>query len=311
MSYELTRPQVLAAFLVTSYLALALILWAYWYGALPVYALKRIDRQFFFAREKGANHRGRRVFEEAVLIFSDQQLLTGFGILTGGYILAFTSDLSYYHWRYVVSLAWLSSTVHLMSLSVLRDRLWRSPVTCTIRLCAIGIVFTLLIAALVPTRIYRHPPLPNYAILDGSDQYGGELQISTPLRCLWNMSGWNQRGVDDMNNLLSIIIMGVAFTWKLCQFFGGSRNAFRLWGRLKPESYLEALAIRTLRKRPHTLLLKARYKATVAIYVTFVAYMEVFEAFMTTMLLLIYTLVWGTIKLNGTRKWGEALMKNG
>lgn len=304
MSSLVSANQVLAAFLTSSYLALALVLWAYWYGTLPVYAVKRIDRQFFFAREKRPNHRGRRVFEEAMLVFSDQQLLTGFGILIAGYILAFTSDLSYFHWNYVVSLAWLSSTVHLLSLSVLRDRLWRSPVTCTIRLCAIGIVFTLLLAALVPTRTSRHPPLPHYTYPYNRFHFSDEFQVATPLWCLWNESRWNLSVVYGFNNLLSMIIMGAAFTWKLCQFFGGSRNAVRLWVRVKPEFYLEALARRTLRKRPYTVLHKARYKATVAIYVTFIAHMEVFETFMTTMLLLAYTLVWGTLKLRENHKSG-------
>ncbi|KAK8079490.1 hypothetical protein PG997_007308 [Apiospora hydei] len=231
---------VLAAFMTTAYLVFALILWAYWYGVLPGYVLQRSDRKLFFARQKEPDHRGRRILEEIVLIFSDQQLLTGVGILLTGYILAFNSDLSYYHWRFVVSLAWLSSTVHLMSLSVLRERLWRRPVSCTVRLFAIGLVFTLLLAALVPTPS-RINPLP-YTEREGYVSWGQDsrprlqqeqqdtIKSAIPMRCLWNVKHSDFGSGEDLNALISSLIMTGAFAWKLCQFFGGNRNVVRLWG---------------------------------------------------------------------------------
>ncbi|KAK8059480.1 hypothetical protein PG996_009410 [Apiospora saccharicola] len=292
----------------TAYIVLALILRAYWYGVLPAYALQRIDRHFFFSRQKEANHRGRRVLEEVILIFSDQQLLTGLGVLITGYILTFNSDLTYYHWRYVVSLAWMSSTVHLMSLSVLRGRLWRNPVTCTVRLCAIGTVFALLIVAFIPTVTSGYKPWAHYPEFD-EIYYNkmGLAPVATPARCLWNGIYWDLRWGEDQNTLVSTLIMVVAFAWKLCQFFPGRRNVVRLWGRFKIESCLEAIATRILHNGTHTMFSKFVYKLTIAIYVTFVAHMEVFEAFMTTLLLLAYTLVWGTLKLIEYRGSEEGL----
>ncbi|KAK8051162.1 hypothetical protein PG993_002547 [Apiospora rasikravindrae] len=298
---------VLAAFMTTAYLVFALILGAYWYGVLPGYVLQPIDRKLFFARQEKPDHRGRRILEEVVLIFSDQQLLTGVGILLAGYILAFNSDLSYYHWRFVVSLAWLSSTVHLMSLSVLRERLWRSSLSCTGRLFAIGLVFVLLLAALVPTpsRIDPLPDVEREGYLGWGEYSWWRLEshmvdFAIPMRCLWNVnrSKFASTG-EDLNALISSLIMTAAFAWKLCQFFGGSRNIVRFWGRLKLESYLERFARRTLHTRLYTAFSKAKYKLTVAIYVILVAHMEFVESFMTNIVLLAYTLIWGTIRLRG------------
>ncbi|KAK8086131.1 hypothetical protein PG994_001105 [Apiospora phragmitis] len=145
---------VVAAFLVSAYLVLAMLLGAYWFAVLPKGLVRRVDRQLFFARCAEPDERWRRIFEEIVLMFSDQQLLTGLGVLIAGYVQVVNASLSAYHWGdSVVYLAWLSSTVHLMSLSVLRERLKRGRVSLTVRICAIMLVFVLLVVVLWPTAV--------------------------------------------------------------------------------------------------------------------------------------------------------------
>lgn len=57
--------------------------------------------------------------ESAVLMFSDQQLVTDIGILVSGFTQLLCS-LSAYHWQVIVDLAWFSSLPHLTTLTALR-----------------------------------------------------------------------------------------------------------------------------------------------------------------------------------------------
>ncbi|KAK8093590.1 hypothetical protein PG997_000275 [Apiospora hydei] len=268
---------VVVAFLLSTYLVLALILGAYCFGALPEGLVRRPDRQLFFARRPGPNERWQRIFEEVVLIFSDQQLLTGIGVLVAGYVQVVNADLSAYHWNSVVYLAWLSSTVHLMSLSVLRGRLKRNKLALTVRICAIMLVFILLVAALWPTTmIVEHP--------------------ATPVRCQWIARKIPTVG-SSMNTFVSYLTLVGTFFWKLGQFPDRSRGWLHFWGRAWLECAMETAARHSLQTRLRTPWSMAKYRAITTFYVIFVAHMELLESFMFTITLLAYTLVWGTVNL--------------
>lgn len=85
-----------------------------------------------------------------VLMFSDQQVVTGIALLASGYA-QLSSGISNYHWQMLVYLAWFSSLTHLSTLTVLRQyfqdnrkaRLWRA-VLMLITVLMLG-------AALLPT----------------------------------------------------------------------------------------------------------------------------------------------------------------
>ncbi len=63
---------------------------------------------------------------KAVLMFSDQQLVTGIALLVSGY-----AQLQYgipaYHWQIIVYLAWFSSLTHLITLTLLRQYFRDNP----------------------------------------------------------------------------------------------------------------------------------------------------------------------------------------
>ncbi|KAK8129272.1 hypothetical protein PG999_001652 [Apiospora kogelbergensis] len=270
---------VVAAFLVSAYLVLAMLLVAYWLAVLPKDLVRRVDRQLFFVRRTEPDERWRRIFEEIVLMFSDQQLLTGLGVLIAGYIQVLNASLSAYHWNSVVYLAWLSSTVHLMSLSVLRERLKRSKVSLAIRLCAILLVFVLLVAALWPTAMFPENP-------------------TMPVRCLWKARAYSTSEVSYfINTSVSYITLVGTFVWKLSQFSGRSREWIRYWGRASVECALEKAARQLLQTKHPTLWTRASYRALTTLYIVFVAHLELLESFMFTITLLTYTLVWGTLHL--------------
>ena len=85
-----------------------------------------------------------------VLMFSDQQVVTGIALLASGYA-QLNSRINNYHWQMLVYLAWFSSLTHLTTLTVLRQyfrdnrkaRLWRA-VLMLITVMMLG-------AALLPT----------------------------------------------------------------------------------------------------------------------------------------------------------------
>ncbi|TQN63982.1 hypothetical protein CSHISOI_11440 [Colletotrichum shisoi] len=276
---------VITAFLVSAYFVLGLVLWAYWYGVLPQYVVRRSDRRLFLARQKRPYHRGRQILEEVLLIFSDQQLLTGLGILIAGYIQMGYFDLSKYNWNTVIYLAWLSSTVHLMSLSVLRERLKQNRASRLVRVGAIAVVFALLVGALVPT----------------SSSAWYKLSGAIPVRCFWDasrsFSGTGMNLSQNGDSLLSFLTLIGAFVWKLCQFFDGSRKQVRFWGRARFECQLERWARRTIQTRPQSFSSKAKYKTIASFYVSFVALMELLDSFMMTIGMLACALAWGTVQL--------------
>lgn len=220
---------------------------------------------------------------EIVLTFSDQQLLTALAILVAGYTQALGGNLSVYHWNSVIYLAWLSSTVHLMSLSVLRDRLKESQALRAIRVITMILILGLLLAALVPTmtREWEKSLTP-------------PAKTGMPARCLWNTRLYAVNGIGDF--WISYVSLLGAFTWKLCHFFDSSRKWVRLWTRARLECFLEKIARRSLRKPPSRRT-RTTFRAISTIYIIFVAWMELLECFMFTILVLTFTLGWGTYQL--------------
>ncbi|KAK8106806.1 uncharacterized protein PG998_008819 [Apiospora kogelbergensis] len=233
----------------------------------------------FFVRRTEPDERWRRTFEEIVLIFSDQQLLTGFGVLIAGYVQVVNANLSAYHWNNVVYLAWVSSTVHLMSLSVLRERLKRSKASLMVRLCAILLVFVLLIAALWPMAMFPEDP-------------------AMPVRCLWKVGGASNSDVGNyVNTSVSYLTLVGTFVWKLSQFSDRTRGWIRYRGMASWECALEKAARRLLQAKNPTIWTKTRHRLLTTFYIVLVAHLELLDSFMFTITVLTYTLVWGTLHL--------------
>src|SRR5450756_2077760 len=72
--------------------------------------------KFFFDRDMKPSEQWINAIEDAILMFSDQQLVTGIGILVSGYTQLHCS-LSIYHWQIIVYLAWFSSLTHMTTLT--------------------------------------------------------------------------------------------------------------------------------------------------------------------------------------------------
>ncbi|KAK5155185.1 hypothetical protein LTS14_006140 [Recurvomyces mirabilis] len=100
-------------------------------------------------RSYRASRAWERTLQRAMLALSDQQMVAGIAVLIAGF--AGWTTMSVYHWQVVTYLGWLSSNVHLTTLSFLRDYLRHNTLLRRFRLVGMALLVILLIVALVPT----------------------------------------------------------------------------------------------------------------------------------------------------------------
>ena len=86
-----------------------------------------------------------------VLMFSDQQIVTGIGIMFASLYQMNNCGLSAYHWQIAVYLAWFSSITHLATLTLLRDYMVFNTGIRLFRLALMLVLFVMLLVALLPT----------------------------------------------------------------------------------------------------------------------------------------------------------------
>ena len=145
------------AFLVTAAVTFCTVIFAYVTDSIPHTTLNVVDYWFVDGirgflrlkpREKipeDVRDGWKRVVQKFTLALSDQQLVTGLAVLIAGFYKRCT--MSTYHFSIVISLAWLSSTVHLSTLVVLRDYFIRSPFLRSIRVVGMLSMLCLLFVA--------------------------------------------------------------------------------------------------------------------------------------------------------------------
>ncbi|RMY35816.1 hypothetical protein D0865_13805 [Hortaea werneckii] len=111
---------VILSFVISAYLVMLWALFAYGFGLIPASLLRTADRRCFFANSRRVHSEWYFALQKATIIFADQQIITGIGILVAGYA-NLDSGISAYHWQIITYLAWMSSNVHLTTLTLLRD----------------------------------------------------------------------------------------------------------------------------------------------------------------------------------------------
>lgn len=252
----------------------------------------------------------KKITEETILAICDQQLITGLGVLTAGYVQVFYYDLSAYYWNSVVYLAWISSTTHLVTISMIRDKLNASKVLRNIRLCVMLCILAMLVAALVPTMndlwymsFYFVEPiesdyLPNWNSV-----------IATPAKCFWKRGvflRYFERIYSTSNlyhpPLVTSIFLVSTYALKVSHMFDRSRNWTNLRGRARIETALEVVARRNLQHsaaRNRISYIKSRilHKVVIRTYVLYVLAAELLDSVMATILGLVTILAWGTMNL--------------
>lgn len=273
----LMRKKILLAFFVTAGSVVSLALVAYVGGFLPAHFLRCVDRRIFRANSRRENSRWRTIIENVTMSLSDQQLVTGLAILIAGYYEMMNSDLALYHWRHVIYLAWLSSAVHIASLTLLRDVLNKNPMIRNLRVAGMLILLTLLTVGLWPARFDRG-------------------MSSIPAKCFWTSTYSTPLAHTqpvDVNWITTIVMLLFAYAWKLSQLFASSRGLVRRWLVAKPEAAIERLMRRVVRNRRSKWLRWPAYKMLTICYITFVAWAEFAESFVASIVYLCLAFPYG------------------
>ncbi|KAF4550757.1 Hypothetical protein D9617_16g015470 [Elsinoe fawcettii] len=239
---------VLVAFVASAWLVWIAVLYAFRRRQVSSDQIKYTDRRFFKAKASQAGSEGTGHFQNAMLVLSDQQLVTGIAILVAA--LVNMRDISSFHYSFSLQLAWLSSNVHLSAMLILREYLRKHPRYMKLRLGGMIMLFLLLMVALIPTHMeaYQRDVL---AITRA-------LTKSVPARCFWQVAATRKapetpfpirnspadalfrNGVNvDGQSIFSAMILAGTFFWRLLGMFDTSRNGFRSFFQERPGRFLE------------------------------------------------------------------------
>ncbi|KAL9056655.1 MAG: hypothetical protein Q9162_002826 [Coniocarpon cinnabarinum] len=250
---------VVSSFVVSAYMSLAVALFCY-PRLLPASLLNDYDRLFMRTRAEG-QERWFKALREGILVFSDSQIIQGIGILVAGF--ANVKTLTVYHWQLVVYMAWMSSNVHLTTLTVLQDYFYRHKMLRNIRLFGMMVLLLLLVVAFVPTssmnwvsailQDFNRDKYPENDDPVWRDAWYG-LNFAMPVRCFWippfNGSGQQAEYMSDQINPdapFTYVILLVSYAWKV---LGLVRQERRQKSRMSKEPGDEASVTSVIPRKP-------------------------------------------------------------
>nr|B1A0U5.1 RecName: Full=Elsinochromes biosynthesis cluster protein HP1 [Elsinoe fawcettii]ABZ82009.1 hypothetical protein EfHP1 [Elsinoe fawcettii] len=174
---------VLAAFLVSAWVVWATVLYAFARGQADAEQVKASDVRFFRARGGDRQRAGK--FRRAILVLSDQQLVTGIAILAAAF--ANLDGISVYHYTFAVRLAWLSSSVHLSTLLLLRRYLREHRRYLWFRVGGMTLLFVMLMISLLPTYMYAFQEINE----DTTSYINLRPANGIPAGCFWRvLASW-------------------------------------------------------------------------------------------------------------------------
>lgn len=276
----LMRLQVLVGFVATGYLTFCLVLIYYIYGCVEIRFLNSIDRGFL--------HHAKRVIKprltskqaltlrRAVLMYSDQQLVTSIALLAGGFA-QLNHGLDAYHWQILVYLVWFSSLTHLTTLTVLRQYFRDNSALRSWRIVFMLITVIMLGVALVPTGN------PFWQTLMWNNKY--DAMISIPVLCYYqpDAPSWAFYGLKGptFNTTVSIVVLFVGYLTRLIKLSNKAAAFNKYWLRTAPGALWKNWMIEcdnVDRSNSRYLLHKVRYIIMEVAYVCLHGWYEVYDS---------------------------------
>ncbi|KAL8836144.1 MAG: hypothetical protein Q9170_003037 [Blastenia crenularia] len=226
----LTLAQVLIGFMATAYFTLLLVFVYYIIGWSTKSHLNVIDIGLLrWLHLKTKLHPARSwepVLRKAILLFADQQLITGFAILGASYS-QLRCGISSYHWQIIIYLAWLTSLSHLTTLTALRQYFQEHH---TIRAWRIALMLCMafpLCVALLPTGHGRWSP----------GYFNGVNNDATPAICMFKLLalGKFETGLFSTPAMvLSLFVLSLGYVTRIVKLFPDTAATVRKWLRTKP-----------------------------------------------------------------------------
>ena len=242
--------QVLVGFLATAYLAFIIVSVYYLVGYVPDDLLNSIDRGIIDTLWRKASSKPAKTWEpilrSAVLMFSDQQLVTGLALLISGYV-QLRCGISTYHWQTIIYLAWFSSLTHLTTLTILRQYFRDNPAPRLWRGVLMLVMVTMLGFALLPSGDqlwFTFNSITGY-------NYSGQLPALCFFRRLVARSPeerfvFNPYTTSSM--LISLLVLFSGYLTRLVKLSRRATTFTHVWIRTKPGRMLKS-ALRTSTQR--------------------------------------------------------------
>ena len=288
---------VVLAFLISAYVSFAVVLGAYIFGIVEPELLSPADVRIMRIQSRIHNYpRLHHLMQHAILVLSDQQIVTGIAIMAAGFVGLRSGETNVYHYQIVLYLAWLASSVHLSALTFLRPFLASHPAVRAWRLVGMVVLFFMLIVGLVPTVSYDWGIInisnPSDATIEIDDQTGWGI----PARCFWARTYGD--GVND-DAPIGYVLLVISYVWKVGDMFGSTRKVFAsgLRGPLERwiENVLSIAARRYLRTRQKRYLWL--FRLLLVPFIPFITLMEFLSSLSASLWLSLWGLVFGTIQV--------------
>lgn len=210
-----------------------------------------------------------------MLSFSDQQMATGIAIIAAG--LTQINNIDRYHWQLIVYLGWMSSNVHLTTLTLLQHYFHERPLLSGLRVVGMLILFALLLFGLFPSGQFL-------------------FNENIPVKCLWEPR-FAQRGEFGAAVVVSYVILCCSYMWKISslvfskRFYPGVQQW--IWCRFERKF---ALLAQSKRQR-QTLSWKLSLTLTILLYLVTIALLDMSQSFAASLWTLIIGVFWGTIRI--------------
>jgi len=196
----------------------------------------------------------------------------------------------------------MSSSVHLTSLTFIRDDLLDNPNTRLWRVVGMTLLLVMLLIALVPTSRWAFQA-------ELLNPYCPQSQL--PALCFWQrtavldtIQGSLTVPLVTRDSVLSYLYLILVSLWKISAIFHPTHDFLMLWCRERPLTYLES-KLRTLSPYTHetrpTVTPKWRsrwpFRALMTFYLPVYGLSEILASFAGSLLLICTGLSWGTIQI--------------
>lgn len=320
--------QVIYSFLLSAYLPLVFIVFSYLAGLVPKGLLSTADTKFFNAKYRELPQ-WHRTLVKAILLFSDQQIVTGIAIMVAVYVRLDTTSV--YHFRIATFLSWMSSNTHLTTLVVLRKHLMQSRVLRVWRISGMVALYCMLLVALIPGCLWDWERLTkghSAKFVDHDTNTTFYYNQNLPARCIFfpptktveNPGASAAIIASENSNILgwrfNVILVTLLYILKAGLLFKNVSQFIFVLFRAKPLYFIEqrlkhsANAIHqhgiqnrnTLdpgkaNRKTLFVLKKMRYRLLMSSYILVTVFLDYIESFIGNLMLLAFGTVWGSIQI--------------
>ncbi|KAF7189400.1 Elsinochromes biosynthesis cluster protein HP1 [Pseudocercospora fuligena] len=288
---------VIIAFVLSACLTLLAVLIAYFGGLVDDGLLRPVDRFVLRIPSRAEKHTSIHVaLRKAILTLSDQQIVTGIAILGAGFVGLRSGSITVYHFNIVIYLAWMSSSVHLSALTILRPFLYYHRGVAAWRLLGMLTLLLMLLIALVPSVSNDWNVVTIWARPQDHGQGGTNTAFAAPANCFWGQAYGD--GVNP-DAVLSFILLFISYLWKMGGMFMPVRRRFANNFRNPIDCTLEAMLsgiARSYEKKGGRRRLWA-FRGGLAIYLPITALLETLGSFSAALWLSVLGLIYGIMQI--------------